>query len=108
MNQTAAGLELTDTRGQWCQAPSDIGTFTVILGDMIERFSNGHFRATGHRVVNTQWTRYSLILFFALDGNYQVAPLPRFISEAHPAAYEPITQDDHIEAELARADAHSS
>ncbi len=108
MNQTAAGLELTDTRGQWCQAPSDIGTFTVILGDMIERFSNGHFRATGHRVVNTQWTRYSLILFFALDGNCEVAPLPRFISEDHPAAYEPITQGDHIQAELARASAHSN
>ena len=107
MNQTAAGLELTDTGGQWCQAPSDIGSFTVILGDMVERFSNGHFRATGHRVVNTPWTRYSLILFFALDGNYSVAPLPGFVSEDHPAAYEPITQDAHIEAELTRADSHS-
>jgi isopenicillin N synthase-like dioxygenase len=103
MNQTAAGLELTNNDGQWCQAPADIGTFTIIIGDMTERFSNGHFKATGHRVVNTPWTRYSLILFFAVDGDYPVAPLPEFISNDQPARYEAITQDAHIEAELARA-----
>ncbi len=75
MNQTAAGLELTDTQGQWC------------------------------RVVNTLWTRYSLILFFALDGDYTVAPLPQFVSEECPAAYAPVTQDEHIAAELAHASA---
>ena len=51
MNQTAPGLELTNVNGQWCEAPSDIGSFTIILGDMTERFSNGWLKATGHRVV---------------------------------------------------------
>jgi len=107
MNQTAAGLELTDTGGEWCEAPSDIGTFTVILGDMMERFSNGFYKATGHRVVNTPWTRYSIVLFFAVDGAYRVEPLPGFINPANPSRYQAVTQDEHIERELARAAAHS-
>jgi isopenicillin N synthase-like dioxygenase len=85
MNQTAAGLELTNVNGEWCEAPSDIGTFTIILGDMTERMSNGWLKATGHRVVNTPWTRYSMILFFAIDGDFEVSPLPRFVSSDIPA-----------------------
>jgi len=103
MNQTAAGLELTNIEGNWCAAPSDIGTFTVILGDMMERLSNGYLKATGHRVVNTPWTRYSMVLFFAVDGDYTVAPLAHFIAPGKPAGYPPITQDEHIEQELKRA-----
>ena len=103
MNQTAEGLELTNVEGKWCKAPSDIGSFTVILGDMMERFSNGHFKATGHRVVNTPWTRYSMVLFFAVDGDFAVSPLPRFVSPEAPDKYGTITQDEHIENELRRA-----
>ncbi len=108
MNQTAAGLELTDIEGNWCEAPTDIGTFTVIVGDMLERLSNGTLKATGHRVVNTPWARFSMVLFFAVDGDYSVAPLPQFITPDRPAAYPPITQDAHIEQELERAMANSS
>lgn len=103
MYQTASGLELTDVSGHWCEAPSDIGAFTIILGDMMERFSNGWLKATGHRVVNTPWTRYSIILFFAVDGDYTVAPLPQFIGQDNPPQYEPVTQGEHIARELQRS-----
>ena len=106
MNQTAPGLEVTNVEGQWREAPSDIGTFTIILGDMTERFSNGWLKATGHRVVNTPWTRYSMILFFAIDGDYEVAPLSHFINEDNPAQYDSITQDEHIRREMDRANAY--
>ncbi len=108
INQTAGGLELTNAKGDWYQAPSDIGTFTILLGDMLERFSNGALRATGHRVVNTAWQRLSLVLFFALDGDCEVAPLPQFTGPGKPARYPPVTQDDHIEMELERAAANKA
>ena len=101
--QTAPGLELTNASGQWCQAPCDLGTFTIMLGDMTERFSNGYLKATGHRVANSPWTRYSMVLFFAVDGDYCVQPLPRFVTGERPAAYRPVTQSEHIEYELQRA-----
>jgi isopenicillin N synthase-like dioxygenase len=72
----------------------------------MERFSNGWLKATGHRVVNTPWTRYSMILFFAVDGDYTVAPLPRFISPENPARYDPVTQGEHIARELERSNAY--
>jgi isopenicillin N synthase-like dioxygenase len=106
INQTAAGLELTNTKGEWYRAPSDIGTFTIILGDMLERFSNGYLKATGHRVVNTPWQRLSMVLFFALDGDFEVAPLPQYTGPDKPAHYAPVTQDDHIRNELERAAAN--
>jgi isopenicillin N synthase-like dioxygenase len=107
MYQTAAGLELTDVDGRWCEAPADVGTFTVILGDMMERFSNGILKATGHRVVNTPWTRYSMILFYAVDAGYTVAPLPQFTSVDNPCRYEPVTQGEHIARELERSNSYA-
>ena len=106
INQTAGGLELTNVNGEWCQAPSDIGTFTVMPGDMLQRFSNGHLKAAGHRVVHTPWQRFSMVLFFAVDGDYEVAPLPQFTGPDRPARYRPVTQDDHIRNELERAAAN--
>jgi len=106
IHQTAGGLELTNVNGEWYQAPSDIGSFTILLGDMLERFSNGYLKATGHRVVNTPWQRFSMVLFFALDGDYEVAPLPQFTGPDTPARYMPVTQDDHIRIELEHAAAN--
>lgn len=106
MNQTADGLELTNIEGVWCQAPSNIGSFTVVLGDMLERFSNGHLKATGHRVINTPWQRFSMVLFFAVNGDYEVSPLPQFTGPDTPSRYTPVTQDQHIRNELEKAAAN--
>jgi isopenicillin N synthase-like dioxygenase len=103
MYQTAPGLELTDVEGTWRQAPVRAGEFTVILGDMLERLSNGVIEATGHRVALTPWQRYSIILFNALDGDCEVGPLPQYVSEERPARYQTVTQGTHIAEELARA-----
>ena len=101
--QTAPGLELTDAHGHWREAPSTPGQFIVILGDMMERLSNGAFKATGHRVGITPWERYAVILFNALDGDCEVTPLPAFVTDGNPAAYPSVTQAEHIAAEIQRA-----
>lgn len=103
MYQTALGLELTDARGRWFRVPGEPDRFTVILGDMLERWTNGSLQATGHRVALTPWQRYSVILFFAVDPEHVVAPLPQFVSEANPPRYPPTTQGEHIQRELERS-----
>jgi isopenicillin N synthase-like dioxygenase len=103
MYQTARGLELTDARGRWFRVPGEPDRFTVILGDMLERWTNGSLQATGHRVAVTPWPRYSVILFFAVDPEHVIAPLPPFVSETNPPRYEPTTQGEHIKRELERA-----
>jgi len=103
MYQTAPGLELTDARGRWFRVPGEPDRFTVILGDMLERWTNGFLQATGHRVAVAPWPRYSVILFFAVDPEHVIAPLPRFVSQENPARYAATTQGEHIQRELERA-----
>jgi isopenicillin N synthase-like dioxygenase len=103
MYQTAPGLELTDVRGRWFRVPGEPDRFTVIVGDMLERWTNGTLRATGHRVALTPWQRYSVILFFAADPEQVIAPLPQFCNANNPPRYDATTQVAHIERELARA-----
>jgi isopenicillin N synthase-like dioxygenase len=101
--QTAPGLELRNVRGEWREAPVAPGRLIILLDDMLERWTNGFFEATGHRVRRTLEERYSLVLFIAVDDGVEVAPLDKFVSADQPSRYAPIQQVAHIEAEMARS-----
>ncbi len=46
--------------GEWVEAPPIEGAFIVNIGEMLTRWTNGRFKATPHRVVNTSGQkRYS-------------------------------------------------
>ena len=58
------GLQVKNSKGQWIDAVPIPGTLVVNIGDLIERWSNGHFKATEHRVIVKQGQeRYSAIAF---------------------------------------------
>ncbi len=103
MSQTAPGLELLTRDDQWVEPPVFQDRFIVIVGDMLERLTNGTVRATRHRVKDTEWERLSLILFNAFDADAVIAPLPQFVSDDNPARFEPTTQVAHINAEVSAA-----
>lgn len=103
MSQTAPGLQLLHRNGEWIEAPVLEDRFIVIVGDMLEFLTNGHLRATRHRVADTAWERYSLILFNAFDADAVIAPLPQFVTADNPARYEPTTQVAHINGEVSTA-----
>ena len=103
ISQTAPGLELTDVNGHWYDAPGDSSRIVVLLDDMLERWTNGFYKATGHRVRNTPWRRYSTVIFFAVNDDVVVEPLPQFRVRGEPPAYEPIRQRHHIDTEIERA-----
>jgi isopenicillin N synthase-like dioxygenase len=104
--QTCPGLELTDVNGQWYEAPARPDQVIVLLDDMLERWTNGYFRATGHRVRRTTVPRYSIVLFVAVNANQVVAPLEPFVSSGNPARFGPVTQRQHIDAEVRRSEAY--
>ena len=101
--QTAPGLELLATDGGWYDVPGHDGRLVVMLDDMMERWTNGLFRATGHRVRNTGKQRYSIVMFFAVNDDEIVAPLAQFISTNNPAKYSAVRQRDHLHRELEKA-----
>jgi isopenicillin N synthase-like dioxygenase len=72
----------------------------VIVGDVLERLTNGVLRATPHRVKLTEHTRNSIIRFNALHPDAIVAPLPAFVSDDRPAAYTPVTMRNHMETTI--------
>ena len=102
--QTAPGLELMNIHGEWYDAPAGPDRVVVLLGDMLERWTNGTVRATGHRVRHTDFQRFSTVLFFAVDETVTVSPLPLFVSDEQPARYGGTTQQEHTRRELERAE----
>ena len=102
--QTAAGLELRDSSGLWCDAPASPDQVVVLLGDMLERWTNGHIQATEHRVRPRPFRRYSVVMFFAVDDDVVVAPTEPFVSDRNPTGYAASRQSEHIRRELRRAE----
>lgn len=97
MHQDASGLQLIprDT-GEWIDAPVQPGEFIVIVGDMLERFTNGLLTATPHRVVLTPHARHSIIRFFAMHPDTDIRPLPQFLTEGRVPKYNAVTADKYL------------
>jgi isopenicillin N synthase-like dioxygenase len=94
---SVGGLEIMLPNGRWMAAPPREGTFFCNLGDMIQRWTNGFWKAAPHRVMNfTTKERYSAAFFF--DPNYDcvVAPLENFVSDSMPPLYQPVTMGDYL------------
>ena len=101
--QSAPGLKLLAADSKWYDVPGHDGRLIVMLDDMIERWTNGTFRATGHRVRNTGEQRYSLVMFFAVNDEEVILPLQDFISDTRPAKYDAVKQLDHLQGEMQKA-----
>ena len=105
MHQDAQGLQLLTRQeldngpdAEWFDAPvSD--DFVIIVGDVLERYTNGVLRATPHRVVRRAAPRRSIIRFNAVAPDAVVAPLPHFTRDA-PPKYSPVTMQTHMDTTL--------
>jgi isopenicillin N synthase-like dioxygenase len=96
LHTAGPGLQVMNAKDEWVAAPPIPGTFTVNIGDLIEGWTNGRFKATQHRVVNTGKERFSMPLFFAVDYHTVIEPLPQFISAENPPKYNRIVAGDHL------------
>jgi len=102
MHQDAAGLQFIPASGEsgWIDAPVHDDMFVVIVGDVLERFTNGELRATPHRVKMTPHTRRSIIRFNAVNADTLIEPMPEFVSETNPPKYTPVTMKRHMETTM--------
>ena len=62
---SVGGLQVENLNGDWIEAPPVPGTLVVNVGDLLERWTDGAFRSTPHRVINSSGLeRLSLVLAF--------------------------------------------
>lgn len=79
--------DATTGRPKWISAPARPNSLTVNIADFFQRWTNGEFRSTVHRVVNRspEKERYSVPFFFSVNYDQKVTTLPTSGSEPVPS-----------------------
>jgi isopenicillin N synthase-like dioxygenase len=97
LHATAPGLEVMNGAGEWVAAPPLAGAFVVNIGDLLEVWSNGLFVSTSHRVLPVSAPRYSFPLFFTVDYETRVEPLPQLCRDG--VRHAPLVAGEHLLAQ---------
>jgi len=101
LKPTGPGLEVLNGAGEWIDVPPIEGTYVVNIGDLLELWTNGAYVATSHRVRKVVEERYSFPLFFNVDYDTEVKPLPQFVP-AGAAERPALRAGEHLFAQTAQ------
>lgn len=96
--QAVAGLAAKLRSGEWVEVPPVDGHLVVNFGGLLERWTEGRFRATPHRVVSHGTTRFSIPFFYEPRADAVIEPLP--VDGSTP--FEPFTYGDHLWAAMSK------
>jgi isopenicillin N synthase-like dioxygenase len=93
------GLEIKMPSGDWLVAKPVPGTFVINLGDQMERWTNGRFPATPHRVINASGQeRYSMPFFFDPNWEAEIACLPSCLEPGEVPRYPPVQAGPYLQS----------
>ncbi|MEO8669608.1 MAG: 2OG-Fe(II) oxygenase family protein [Bauldia sp.] len=93
LQDDAGGLEVRNRAGDWIAAAPVAGTFVINIADMMQRWTNGRFVSTPHRVANrTGADRISVPFFANPDYAATVVPLG-----GSAGGYEPLACGPYVE-----------
>ena len=89
------GLEIRTPNGNWLSANTFDGAIIVNTGEFLNRWTNGRFMATPHRVVPQKRDRYSIAFFFNPTWDTVADPLPTCIGPDNPPKFKPVRLLDY-------------
>jgi isopenicillin N synthase-like dioxygenase len=97
------GLEVENAAGSWIPVPPIEDTFVVNIGDLMERWTNGRFNATRHRVVNRSGReRLSIAYFGNVDYATEIRCLPNCATAGEAPRFPPTTAGRHLMESIRR------
>ena len=99
------GLEIQGLESAWVPAPALPGMPIVNTGDLLDRWTNGQFRSSPHRVVNpigpaVAQHRYSVVLFHSPNPDAVIECLAPCQGPERQPRYSPITAGEHMLARI--------
>eukprot|EP00977_Amphora_coffeiformis_P001403 scaffold287_cov173-Amphora_coffeaeformis.AAC.17 len=87
---------------EWTDVPYLEDAYVINLGDLMQRWTNGKWVSTLHRVVvfgsSNNNRRQSMAFFVNMNADALIEPVPSCISAENPRRYEPITAGQHLMA----------
>lgn len=99
------GLQARLADGRWIDVPATDHSLVVNLGDLMQAWTGGAFRATAHRVlgggIGIGPDRYSIPFFFEPALDVRIGPIPGLAADAALAA-APVRYGDHLRAKISR------
>jgi isopenicillin N synthase-like dioxygenase len=102
------GLQVQNRAGDWRDVPIAPDSYIVNIGELMARWTNEHWRATLHRVVNPPEAkaaasrRLSLVFFHNPNYDAPVAALPGTVPAGEAPKYPPTTSGEHLRAQFVR------
>ena len=92
------GLEVADRDGNWHAVEPENDAIVINTGDLMERWSNGKFRSTPHRVqpkIGSE-DRFSIAMFVDPDTETPVKVLSSCLAEDETPRYPEVTAGNYI------------
>lgn len=96
------GLEVQRADGHWLPVAADPDVIVINAGDLLEVWTNGHYRSTPHRVQPKigDGARQSIAMFVDPDSRTKVAPLASCISAGQHPRFAPTTAGAHLQSRI--------
>ncbi|MGF1668795.1 MAG: isopenicillin N synthase family dioxygenase [Acidimicrobiia bacterium] len=97
------GLEVVTPDGAWVEVPKVDGGFVVNIGDLMQRWTNGRWRSTLHRVVGDPAGRRRQSMAFFHNPNWDARIDPILLSPDEQPRFEPVDAGPWLTTKISRA-----
>lgn len=97
-----SGLEVQDADGNWHAVAPEHDAIVINTGDLMERWTNGRYRSTPHRVqpkIGSE-DRYSIAMFVDPDTATPVRVLDSCLAPGETARFPEVTAGEHIQERI--------
>ena len=99
---SVGGLEICDKNGDWQTIKPDKSVVLINSGDLLERWTNGKYRSTLHRVkpMTRGKDRFSIAFFVDPDSDTEIKVLESCIDAGTPQKFSDINAGEYIQGKL--------